>query len=81
MACISDWIVCQVFDIDYFAKEKVKETIYYLIDHFPLIGIGKLHYVLIDYREMIFHPNIVHEMICLINLMNQIWILMLSLIL
>ena len=36
MACIPDWTVCQVYNTDYSAKEKVKETIYQLIDHFAL---------------------------------------------
>jgi len=33
-----EWIVCQVYGIDYTAKEEVKETIYQRIDHFPLVG-------------------------------------------
>ena len=65
MACIPNWIVCQVYDINYSMKERVKETIYRLIDHLPLVGIEKRHYVLIDYCEMIFHPSMVHEMMSL----------------
>ena len=65
MACIPDWIVCQIYDIDYSVKERVKETIYELIDHFPPFGIENRHYVVIDYCEMVFHPNMVHEMMSL----------------
>ncbi|XP_065905841.1 uncharacterized protein [Dysidea avara] len=65
IACIPDWIVCQVYDIDYSGKERVREIIYQLIDHFPLVGVEKGHYVLIDYCEMIFHPSMVHEMMSL----------------
>ena len=46
-------------------KERVKETVYQLINHFLLVGIEKRHYVLIDYCEMIFHPSMVHEMMSL----------------
>ena len=46
-------------------KEKIKETVRQLINHFPLVGIEKKHYVLIDYCEMVFHPSMVHEMMSL----------------
>ena len=58
-------MVCQVYNIDYSAKQKIKQTIHQLIDHFPLVCIEKGHYVLVDYCEMAFHSGIVSEMMSL----------------
>jgi len=46
------------------SKEKVKETIYQLIDYFPLVCIERGNYVIVDYCETVFHPRMVSEMMC-----------------
>jgi len=61
-----EWLVfltglfAKFITFDYSAEE-VKETIYQLIDHFPLFCVKRGHYVLVDYCEMIFLPRMVNE--------------------
>ena len=64
LRCIPRTVLQQQYDLK--EDDTLKKVIQQLVDVFPLLGVVKgAQFVLIDYTELVFNPNVVHELLTL----------------